>query len=351
MSDEENETFAHAMVMSNCFVVPMVLNAAVELDVFKIIDEAGNGGQVSAKEIASRLPTNNPNASCLLDRMLHLLANHSFLTCTLHDLENGMIERLYGLGPASKFYLEDEHGGSLASMPFLASCRAIWEAWNCLKDCVLEGGIPFNKAFGMPVYQYVCREPIFNDHFHQAMSGHSILFMKKLFEIYKGFEGINSLVDVGGGKGTTLNSIINMYPSIRGINFDLPHVIRGSPSYIGVEHIGGSMFETVPHGDAILLKRILHNWDDEDCIKILKNCYNALPEAGKVIIIDGLMLEGADTSFQSKYIAHLDLHMFTLLGGRERSEREFAALAKAAGYSNYRLACYVYCSCVVELFK
>ncbi|KAK6937541.1 Plant methyltransferase dimerization [Dillenia turbinata] len=327
MSDEENETFAHAMVMSNSFVVTMVLKAAVELDVFKIIDEAGHGGQVSTKEIASRLPTNNPNASCLLDRMLHLLTNHSFLSCTLHGLENGMIERLYGLGPESKFYLEDGQGGSLASMPFIDAHRATWDAWNCLKDSVLEGGIPFSKAFGMSGYQYACSDPILNVHFHQAMSGYTILFMKKLLEIYKGFEGINT-VDVGVEKGqhSTLSSTC-------------------------VEHIAGSLFERVPHGDAILLKLILHNWDDEDCVKILKNCYNALPEAGKVIIIDGLMLEGADTSFQSKYITHLDLSMFTVLGGKEGSEREFAAFAKAAGYSNYRLASCAYCSCVVELFK
>lgn len=107
---------------------------------------------------------------------------------------------------------------------------------NCryyLKDAVLDGGIPFNKAYGMTDFEYHGTDPRFNKVFNNGMSGHSTITMKKILEAYKGFEGLTSIVDVGGGTGATLNMIISKYPTIKGINFDLPHVIDDAPSYPG----------------------------------------------------------------------------------------------------------------------
>ena len=104
-----------------------------------------------------------------------------------------------------------------------------------LKDTVLEGGIPFNKAYGMNVFDYHGTDPRFNKVFNKGMSDPSTIVTKKLLENYKGFEGLTSLVDVGGGTGAVVYTIVSKYPSIKGINFDLPHTIENALSYPGIK--------------------------------------------------------------------------------------------------------------------
>ena len=103
-----------------------------------------------------------------------------------------------------------------------------------LKDAVLEGGIPFNKAYGMNAFEYQGTDPRFNKVFNRGMADHSTITMKKLLETYKGFEGLTSVVDVGGGTGAIVNMIVSKYPLIKGINFDLPHVIEDAPQFPGM---------------------------------------------------------------------------------------------------------------------
>ncbi|KAJ0087394.1 hypothetical protein Patl1_08348 [Pistacia atlantica] len=96
---------------------------------------------------------------------------------------------------------------------------------------------------------------------------------------------------------------LEQYPHIKSINFDLSHVKADAPSYPGVVYVGGDMFLSVPKGgDAISMKWILHDWSDEHCLKILKNCWEALPNSGKVIIVDFILLETPDNSLSSKYL-------------------------------------------------
>ncbi|KDO43799.1 hypothetical protein CISIN_1g043449mg, partial [Citrus sinensis] len=108
--------------------------------------------------------------------------------------------------------------------------NVVWGRYH-LKDAVLEGGIPFNMAYGMNTYEYHGKDPRYNKIFNNGMFSHSTITMKKFLENYKGFEGLKSVVDVGGGIGASLNMIISKYPSIKGINFDLPHVIQDAPAY------------------------------------------------------------------------------------------------------------------------
>ncbi|KAK4849017.1 hypothetical protein QYF36_019884 [Acer negundo] len=112
-----------------------------------------------------------------------------------------------------------------------------------------------------------------------------------------GFENVKQLVDVGGGLGVTLKAVTAKYPHIKGINFDLPHVIQRAPNYPGVEHVGGDMFESVPKGDAIFMKWILHDWSDEHCLSFcvmevmphdswglpISKSYNRIVFTGKVL--------------------------------------------------------------------
>ncbi|GAB4845504.1 hypothetical protein Ancab_040128 [Ancistrocladus abbreviatus] len=166
--------------------------------------------------------------------------------------------------------------------------------------------------------------------------------MEKIVQSYKGFENIKQLVDVGGGVGNNLKAIISKYPNIKGINFDLPHVIQHAIPYPGVEHISGGMFESIPSGDAIWIKWVLVNWSDENCITLLKNCYKALPDDGMVIVVDHpAMPDELETTTLAKFSA-LENIATKLPGGKERTKSEYQSLAIAAGFTNFKVACCIY---------
>ncbi|XP_070667902.1 caffeic acid 3-O-methyltransferase-like [Malus domestica] len=288
----------------------MVLKAAIELGVLDIIHRAGAGALLSPSQIASQLRSlHNPNASSVLDRMLCLLSAYSILTCSTIQA-NGKVIRVYGLAPVSKYFMYQ-------------------------LDAVLEGGLPFSQAYGMNVVDYIGRDDRLGGLFTDSMKEFNLIFKKEILEIYTGFEGLHTLVDVGGGDGTILNMIISKHPAIKGINYDLPSVVEKSPSHPGIEHIAGDMFVRIPKGDAIFMKWILHGWDDDRCLMILKNCYEALPDNGKVIVVDMVIQEAPGTSFSAKSLFLFDVYLMnTNVMGKERTERELQSMAKAAGFSD-----------------
>ncbi|CAA6656098.1 unnamed protein product [Spirodela intermedia] len=298
----------------------MTLKAAIELNLLEIISQAGSGSQLFPEEIVPELRTENPDTAAMVDRILRVLASYEILTCSIVDSDDGKVRRRYGLVPVSRFLTPNEDGVSMVRMVLL----------------IQDKGGPFNKAYSMTVFEYLGIDPSFNKVVNSAMSEHSTITMKKMLEIYRGFEGLRVLVDVGGGVGATLNMIISEHQSIKGINFDLPHVIADSPSIPGVEHVGGDMFTSVPSGDAILMKWILHSLSDENCQKVLKNCWKALPEQGKVIVMEGILPEVPETTKEVQCLFHLDLLMLTqTTGGKERTEMEIESLAKGAGFSGF----------------
>ncbi|KAE9462888.1 hypothetical protein C3L33_05208, partial [Rhododendron williamsianum] len=334
-----------------------------------IIAKAGPGAQLSPSQIASQLPADtlvrNPNASEMLDRMLRFLASHSILTCTVVDLPSDsravqVGDRRsydsYGLAPVAKYFVSNQDGVSLAPQLCLIQDKVFnvpnYSTRYELKGAVLEGGIPFERVYGTHAFEYPGKDPRFNEVFNKAMINHTTLVLNKIFQSsYKGFERVQTLVDVGGGLGVTLNLITSKYPHIKGINFDLPHVIRHAPPYPGVEHVGGDMFKSVPKGDAIFMKWILHDWSDDHCVKLLKNCHKALPDNGKIIVVDGIIPVMPDSSSTTKVIFQLDLQMMTQHGGKERTQQEFLALATGAGFSGIRLECFACNMWVMEFYK
>jgi O-methyltransferase domain len=125
-----------------------------------------------------------------------------------------------------------------------------------LKDAVLEGGIPFNKKYGMTAFEYNAKDLRVGRLFNEGMKGHSIIFTKKLLKLYHEFNGINTLVDVGGGVGATLNMITSKYPNIKGINFDLPHVIADAPPYprTSCSHLSLSLGSKISRAKEVLFQ-------------------------------------------------------------------------------------------------
>nr|BAO79384.1 thujaplicatin O-methyltransferase [Anthriscus sylvestris] len=363
--DQDATEFTRVLQVSGGIILGMVLKAAVEFNLFEIMANAAavdgaspfgdDAKKLSSDDIVAHLPTQNPAATAMLERILRFLSAHSFLTRTVVAGEGGQEQSLYGLESICKNYIPDQDGVSFAPLLVMLHDKVIIDSLLCLKDALLEGGIPFNKAHdGMDAFEYPAIDSRFNDVFNQAMYNHTTLIMKKILEVYAGFEELTEIVDVGGGTGATLAKIMSKYPHIRGINFDLPHVIKNAPPLAGVEHVGGDMFESVPKGEVIFMKWILHDWSDGHCLKLLQNCCNSLPESGKVIIVESIVPENTNTGSSSELSNVMSNDMVMLAvnpGGKERSIKEFEALAKESGFATVELICSVAIYSVLEFHK
>ncbi|XP_035546742.1 caffeic acid 3-O-methyltransferase-like isoform X1 [Juglans regia] len=349
---KEDESFVYAGQLANSLVLPMALQTAIELGVFEILAKAGPGAKLSPSQISTEMPTTNPEAPKMLDRILRMLTSHSVLSCSAGADDAGSFQRLYSLSPVSKQFVPDQDGVSLRPLMALVQDKVFLASWSQLKDAILEGGIPFDRVHGTSAFEYLGVDPRFNKVFNTAMLNHTTMLFKKILESYKGFEPLKQLVDVGGGLGGALHSITSKYPHIKGINFDLPHVVQQAPSYPGVEHVGGDMFKSVPKGDAIFMKGILHDWGDEQCLKLLKNCSTSIPNDGKVIIVEAFLPMMPEVSTCMKRNSQLDVLMMAQHpGGKERTQQEFEALATKAGFKGIRYECLVYSFQVMEFFK
>ncbi|XP_010432829.1 PREDICTED: indole glucosinolate O-methyltransferase 4 [Camelina sativa] len=365
---KEQEQVAEEMMMGmqasrilNSLAFPMVFKAALELGVLDTIVAAGDDVWLSASEIAIALPTKptNPEAPMLLDRMLRLLASHSILKCRIVESgENDRIrktQRVYAAKPVCTWFVKrgKNSSGSLMPLFMLLQSQVFFKTWTHLKDMIQEGKDAFSSAHGVKLFEYIGLDEQFAGIFNQAMSETSSMVMKKILEVYKGFKDVNTLVDIGGRLGTTLNLITCKYPQIKGINFDLAEVLATAPSYPGVEHVSGDMFIEVPKGDAIFMKWILHDWNDEDCVKILKNCWKSLPEKGKVVTVDIVTpTEPKSDDFFSDIVFGMDMLMLTQQsGGKERSFSQFEALASASGFHKCEIAALAYTFSVIEFHK
>ncbi|KAK9022037.1 hypothetical protein V6N11_002334 [Hibiscus sabdariffa] len=403
--EHDEESFSYAAQIVNSCVLPMSMHAAIQLDIFEIMAKAGPDAKLSPKEIAAQLATTNPEAPSMLDRILRLLASHSIVGCSMAD-DEGNPQRLYALTPVSRFFVRNEDGVSLAPLMNLIQDKVFLDSWSQLKDAILEGGIPFNRVHGMNAFEYPGKDPRFNQVFNTAMKNHTTLVMNNILDAYKGFADLldKVIVDVGGGLGVSLGFITSKYPSIKGINYDLPHVIQHATPIPGVEHVAGDMFQNVPKGDAIFMKIILHDWSDEYCLKLLKNCYDAIPDEGKIIVVDGILsvlpetnadvrcisqgdwilhdwnddhclkvlkncyeaipddgkvivVEAvvpivAESSYSVKLNFQKDVFMMTQNpGGKERTREQFGALATKAGFGGIKYVCFVCDLWVMEFFK
>ena len=215
-----------------------------------------------------------------------------------------------------------------------------YPAWGELLHSVRTGGIAFDKAFGESVWEFFAKHPDNAKIFNDAMSGMTAQANEALHATYD-FAGIKTIVDVGGGHGGLITSILERNPQIRGILFDSPPVIEGAKTLLegsGIsdrcELVGGDFFESVPEGgDGIIMKWIIHDWNDEQSVAIMRNCYQALPENGKLILVEAVVPEGSEPHF-AKFI---DLNMLVMTGGRERTAEEFRLLYEASGFTLKRI--------------
>jgi hypothetical protein len=175
------------------------------------------------------------------------------------------------------------------------------------------------------------------------MTGWSLTAAPSLLATYD-FAGVETLADIGGGRGALLAAVLNAYPSIRGTLFDLPHVVSGAVDELRTgtlaercDIIGGDAFASVPEGrDLYLMRAVIHDWDDDDAVAILQVCRQAVPATGRLLLVERILGEG--DSPQRKATVFSDLNMLVAPGGRERTREEFEGMLDHAGFALHRVA-------------
>ncbi|WMV31955.1 hypothetical protein MTR67_025340 [Solanum verrucosum] len=348
MSKEEEDILS-VMQLPISLALNIVLKVTMELGIFDILSP---NAQLSSTQIASKIPTKNPQAPIMIEKILCFLANQSLLKFTLckEDNENGPF---YSLTPLSRNLVSNKDEVSIAPTFLFINDQAMVNSWFYLKDAILEGEVPFNKAHGMGVFEYHEKNSRYAEVTNKSTQTLNKITITKILETYNGFQEVKQLVDVGGALGSTMASIVSKYPHIKGVNFDLPHVIKDAPAYPGVEHVSGDMFQSVPQGDVIFMKHVIHDWDDDDCIKILKNCWKSLPNFGKVVLVEHIKPNNPQTNdFFSKNAFFLDVFLMVVTpGGKERTMEEFEILAKKSGFSSFKVINSAFLIWIMELYK
>jgi len=206
--------------------------------------------------------------------------------------------------------------------------------FGSLAETVLTGETATDRLYGLPAFEYLRNNPEAGDHFNRAMTSFSATDAPAVIEAYD-FSGIDSLTDVAGGHGLLISTILGKYPEMNGTLFDLPEVLRTAPADLidssggRLRLVEGDMFESVPPGaDAYIIKRIIHDWSDEKCRKILSNCRSGVKENGRLIVVDAVV--PTDGHFSPSKI--MDLAMMLFLGGKERTEDQFRELFESSGW-------------------
>jgi len=216
------------------------------------------------------------------------------------------------------------------------------DAWGDLLHSVRTGEPAFEKVFGMDTFAYMARHPEEAANFDRAMGSFTRQIGVAVASVYS-FSQFNIIVDVGGGNGTLLATILRTDPRLRGILFEQPAVIERAKTEIrrlGLDDrcdvIGGDFFRQVPTGgDCYVLKHVIHDWDDERAIEILRSCHGAMHTGARLVILEGLYPPRVDTSDASLGATSNDVNMLICTGGRQRTEAEFRGLLAA---SSFRLA-------------
>jgi hypothetical protein len=238
--------------------------------------------------------------------------------------------------------LRDEAPDSMrAAVPFLAGDTR-WKCWGDMLTSLHTGAPAADRVLGMSIFDYYGAHPAEAAVQERAMEGLAAIASRAVLAAYD-FGRFRCAMDVGGGNARMLADILAVTPSLIGVLFDLPHVGpaasallngRGLAARCRVE--GGSFFESVPPGaDFHLLKQVLHDWDDERAVAILRACRAALPTDGTLLVIERLMPERAEPGPGAEKFL-VDLEMLVMPGGLERTEGEFRALLAGGGFAPRR---------------
>jgi O-methyltransferase domain/Dimerisation domain len=328
----------HVFQLATGYVISTALQLAVQVGV---ADHLAAGPR-TARELAAATGTNED----ALYRVLRALASVG----VFDEVE----PRRFALTPAADILRKDAPRSIHDVVLFIADplhMRIYADAIESLRT----GKPASEKTLGKPMFEWFAEHPEYSSTFNNAMTNMSAAIVPAVLEAYD-FGDIGLLVDVAGGHGQVLRSILRKYPAMRGILMDLDHVLAGAKPYIeadGVadrcQTVAGDFFRAVPPGgDAYVMKHIIHDWDDERAAQILRSIHTAMgSKQGKVILLEGVLAPGNEPGFGKI----MDLEMLLLPGGRERSAEEFRGLFDRAGFDLVRIVPTTSPVCVIEARK
>ncbi|XP_052478038.1 trans-resveratrol di-O-methyltransferase [Gossypium raimondii] len=337
------------------FVSFMSLKCALDLGILDIIHD--HGKPMTITELVSALQMLNPAKACDIYRLMRILVHSDFFA--RQKLDNDAQEEGYVLTNSSRILLKNN---PFCITPTLKATMdpIITKPWSFLGTWFQnDDHTPFATAYGKTLWDYFTHDPQLKDLINDGLPSDSQLVTSVLVDNCKGaFEGLDSLVDVGGGTGTTAKAIADTFPLMECTVFDLPNIVAGLQGSKNLKYVGGNMFEAFPVADAILLKKVLHDWNDEGCLTILKRCKEAISSQDKVgrklIIIDMVVRENEqvndEASSLTKTQLFFDMFMLVLVAGKERREEEWAKLFLEAGFSYYKITTIVGLTSLIEVY-
>jgi hypothetical protein len=235
--------------------------------------------------------------------------------------------------------LRSDHPQSVRDLAVMYGERFWWRSWGDLYETVKTGQPAFDRVHGEPFFAYLAHTPVDAAFFNAGMTSGTNVDVENIVAAYD-FSGMRRIVDVAGGHGALLRGILERCPDCTGVLCDLPSVIAGagdlrqSAVAVRCELIPADIFQSVPPGgDAYILKRILHDWNDDEAVRILNSCRRAVVRGGRVLVME-LVVKASNQPDAAKW---MDLNMLVMLTGRERTEAEYGDLYARAGFQLTRV--------------
>ncbi|GAA1302308.1 methyltransferase [Saccharothrix xinjiangensis] len=296
------------------YLFPAALRAVAALGVADHL----TGGARPIAELAESVGADPLN----LRRVLRLLATQGIFV----EDDGGR----FALTPSAEL-LRTDVPSSFAPAVLMITDRSFWLPAGELEEAVRTGAPAFERLFGMPFFDHFARDAETAAVFHAGMASTSDPENPVIARSYD-FPPGAVVVDHGGGHGGLLLAVLREQPEVRGVLFDQPHVLQGHHlGELGADHrwslVAGDFFAEAPPGDVYLIKRVLHDWDDEHCVRILRHCRRAASDRGRVLVVDAVVPLGNDPDPGKVF----DLLMMSSFSGRERTRAEFESLFAEAG--------------------
>lgn len=298
--------------MMNSFI----LSSLIKNEVLETIDSGIN----SIDELAEKCKLDNN----VLARTLRYASFIGLVNITSKE---------YSVSEVGCYFLKNTPGSLYGSANFISAPP--WrDSWMNFEHCLKTGNPAFDYVFSQPFFKFLDTNQEFGKPFNHYMTMMTTLVAPVVAESYN-FSAFDTICDVGGGQGLLLKALLEKYHHLKGILFDMDtavkeHVLKDAINR--VEIVTGSFFDSIPSADCMVLKTVIHDWSDENAIKILTNCRKNLKPGGKILLVEQI-IEEPHTLMSLFY----DLHMQVMLGGAERTEQEFKALFESAGLKLNRI--------------
>jgi hypothetical protein len=319
LSEEAETAHKHIADLMDGYLASQLLYVAASLDLADALAHGPQAADALAKDVGAADPD-------VLRRVLRGLAAEG----VLDEFQDGRFG-LTALGTCLRTDVPNSLRGAI-----LARGDLYYAAAAGLLDCVVHGGVPFKHVHGIGFFESLAQSPDRSAVFQASMVDRSRREAADVAAAWD-FEAIGRLVDVGGGHGVLLGTILAAVPRLQGVLFDQRTVVEGARrrlESVGLaercEFIAGDFFAAVPPGgDAYILSRVIHDWDDQAALSILANCRRAMESSAKLLLVEVVLPK---FSTEQPAAIRMDLHMLMLLGGRERTAAEYDQLLEKSGF-------------------